>query len=185
MVRTIGAAPIDRLDADRAAMLALPPAVLHLGWRNRVRLGRDYYVRLDTNDYSVDPSVIGRFVDVSADLDRVKVRADGRVVADHPRRWARGQTITDPDPCRGRRPATQTVPATPTSCAVGDDLARDLADYDRAFGLIDGQVELMATTKSTDAIKQITYLADRAESTPDHRSRDTAGRPSPRRRLDP
>ena len=96
MVRTIGAAPIDRLDADRAAMLALPPVVLHLGWRNRVRLGRDYYVRLDTNDYSVDPNMIGRLVDVSADLDRVKVRADGRVVADHRRVWARGQTITDP-----------------------------------------------------------------------------------------
>ena len=36
-------------------MLPLPPAVLHLGWRNHVRLGRDYYVRVDTNDYSVDP----------------------------------------------------------------------------------------------------------------------------------
>ena len=24
-----------------------------LGWRNRVRLGRDYYVWLDSNDYSV------------------------------------------------------------------------------------------------------------------------------------
>ena len=90
MVRTPKAAPVDRLEADRAAMLPLPPVPLHLGWRNRVRLGRDYYVRLDTNDYSVDPSVIGRLVDVTADLDRVRVRADGRIVADHPRVWARG-----------------------------------------------------------------------------------------------
>jgi transposase len=59
VVRTIGASPLQRLEADRAAMLPLPPLVLHLGWRNRVRLGRDYYVRLDTNDYSVDPAVIG------------------------------------------------------------------------------------------------------------------------------
>ncbi len=43
------------IDADRAAMLPLPPIPLHLGWRNRIRLGRDYYVRLDTTDYSVDP----------------------------------------------------------------------------------------------------------------------------------
>ena len=64
-------------------MLPLPPVPLHLGWRERVRLGRDYYVRLDTSDYSVDPTAIGRMVDVSADLDRVRVRLDGRIVADH------------------------------------------------------------------------------------------------------
>ncbi len=77
IVRTTGVAPIARLDTDRSAMLPLPPVALHLGWRNRVRLGRDYYVRIDTCDYSVDPSVIGRFVDVAADLERVKVRAVG------------------------------------------------------------------------------------------------------------
>ena len=46
---------------------------------NRVRLGRDYYVRVDSNDYSVDPAVIGRFVDVTADLAPVEVRLDGRL----------------------------------------------------------------------------------------------------------
>ncbi|MDT4902575.1 MAG: hypothetical protein QOH52_591 [Pseudonocardiales bacterium] len=138
-VRTIGAAPIDRLDADRAAMLALPPVVLHLGWRNRVRLGRDYYVRLDTNDYSVDPNMIGRLVDVSADLDRVKVRADGRVIADHPRTWARGQTITDPAHVETAARLRKQFQQPRTGPAQVDDLARDLADYDRAFGLIDGQ----------------------------------------------
>ena len=51
-------------------MLALPPVVTGLGWHDRVRLGRDYYVRLDSSDYSVDPAAIGRMVDVSADLDR-------------------------------------------------------------------------------------------------------------------
>ena len=86
-VRTIKAAPVDRLDADRAAMLPLPPVPLHLDWRERVRLGRDYYVRLDTTDYSVDPHAIGRLVDVAADLDRVKVRLDGKVIADHARVW--------------------------------------------------------------------------------------------------
>lgn len=142
VVRTIGARPIDRLEADKAAMLALPPAVLHLGWRNRVRLGRDYYVRLDTNDYSVDPAVIGRLVEVSGDLDRVKVRADGRLVADHARMWARGQTITDPAHVQSaavlRRQFQQPRSTGAGSADLGDGLARDLADYDRAFGLIDG-----------------------------------------------
>lgn len=114
-------------------MLPLPPGVLHLGWRNHIRLGRDYYVRVDTNDYSVDPSVIGRPVDVTADLEQVWVRADGRTVAHHLRLWARGQTVTDPAHVTGaaRLRHAHQHPAPHSS----DDLARDLADYDRAFGL--------------------------------------------------
>lgn len=77
-------------------MLPLPPIPFQLGWRHRIRLGRDYYVRLDSSDYSVDPTMIGRMVDVTADLDRVRVRSGGRIVADHARVWARGSTVTDP-----------------------------------------------------------------------------------------
>ncbi len=136
VVRTTGAAPVDRLDADRAGMLPLPPIPLHLGWRNRLRLGRDYYVRIDTNDYSVDPHVIGRIVDVTADLDRVRVRCDGRIVADHPRLWARGRVVTDP--AHVEMAAVLRREFQQPRAAVGDDLSRDLADYDRAFGIIDG-----------------------------------------------
>ena len=135
VVRTTKAAPVDRLDADRAAMLPLPPIPLHLGWRNGVRLGRDYYVRLDTNDYSVDPRMIGRLVDVTADLDRVRVRADGRVVADHPRVWARGMTVTDPAHVEIAARLRKQFQQPRTAATVGADLARDLSDYDRAFGL--------------------------------------------------
>ncbi|GAB3359571.1 hypothetical protein GCM10027360_20640 [Amycolatopsis echigonensis] len=138
VVRTIKAAPADLVDADRAAMLALPPIPLHLGWGNKIRLGRDYYVRLDTNDYSVDPTVIGRMVDVAADLDRVRVRCEGRVVAEHPRVWARGTTITDPvhvETAAWLRKQYQQPRAVGT-IGAGDDLARDLSDYDCAFGLL-------------------------------------------------
>lgn len=134
VVRTIRAAPVDLIERDRAGMLPLPPVPLQLGWRERVRLGRDYYVRLDSSDYSVDPAVIGRLVDVAADLDRVRVRAGGRIVADHARVWARGSTITDPSHVetarRLREQFQQPRPVHPV-----DDLTRDLADYDRAFGL--------------------------------------------------
>ena len=135
VVRTIKARPVDLIDADRAAMLPLPPVVLHLGWRNQVRLGRDYYVRVDSNDYSVDPTAIGRIVDVTADLERVRVRMGGRVVAEHDRVWARGLTVTDPAHVEQaavlRRQFQQPRPV----AAVDDGLGRDLADYDRAFGL--------------------------------------------------
>ena len=132
-VRTIKARPADLIEHDRSRMLPLPPVPLHLGWRERVRLGRDYYVRLDTSDYSVEPAAIGRMVDVSADLDRVRVRLDGRLMADHTRVWARGVTVTD-DLHRQSARALRERLREPRAGAA-DDLARDLADYDRAFGL--------------------------------------------------
>ena len=141
VVRTIKARPVDLLDADRAAMLPLPPVAPVVGWVNRVRLGRDYYVRLDSNDYSVDPNVIGRFVDVHADLARVEVRHEGRLVAAHDRVWARGITITDPAHVAAAKVLREQYqlprPVDPDE-ELGGDLTRDLADYDRAFGLIDG-----------------------------------------------
>lgn len=139
-VRTLKARPIDLIDADRAAMLALPPVPLQLGWRNQIRLGRDYYVRVDSSDYSVDPNAIGRQVTVAADLDRVRVRLDGRVVADHQRVWARGMTVTDPVHVDTAKVLREQFGH--TRSVIDDHLVRDLADYDRAFGLdtSDGQV---------------------------------------------
>jgi transposase len=102
VVRTTRAKPVDRLDTGRAAMLPLPPVAPATGWVNRVKLGRDYYVRLDSNDYSVDPALIGRFVDVSADLSRVHVHHQGRLVGAHDRVWARGMTEVPPGSWRHR-----------------------------------------------------------------------------------
>jgi transposase len=134
VVRTVKARPVDRLDADRAAMLPLPPIALQLGWRARVRLGRDYYVRVDSNDYSVDPTAIGRLVDVTADLERVRVRLEGRVITEHARVWARGSTITDAAHVATARLLREQFQR-PRAITIDDDLTRDLADYDRAFGL--------------------------------------------------
>jgi transposase len=134
IVRTIKTRPVDLLEADKAAMLPLPPAVLHLGWRNHLRLGRDYYVRVDTNDYSVDPRAIGARVDVAADLDTVRVRHGGRLVAEHPRRWARGMTVTDPAHVSAAAALRQAYQHPITRPEV-PDLVRDLADYDKVFGI--------------------------------------------------
>ena len=71
--------PSDRIGADRAAMLALPPVAPAIGWCASLRLPRDHYVRLDSNDYSVHPAVIGRRVLVRADLDRVQAFCDGQL----------------------------------------------------------------------------------------------------------
>jgi len=53
-------------------------------------------VRFDNNKYSVAASAVGRPVDVHAYADRIAIRQDGRVVAEHPRSFGRGETIYDP-----------------------------------------------------------------------------------------
>jgi hypothetical protein len=135
VVRTLRARPSDLIEADRAAMLPLPAIPPPLGWSCQARLGRDYYIRLAASDYSVDPAVIGHLVDIAAGLDRVTARADGRKVADHTRVWARGLTITDPAHAAAARRLRQEF-RQPRPATLPGDLIRDLADYDRAFGLI-------------------------------------------------
>jgi transposase len=134
--RHLECAPSDRIAADRAAMIALPPVAPVIGWHKTARLPRDYYVRLDGNDYSVDPAVIGRRIEITADLSRVRVACDGRVVADHERIWARHQTITDPAhlaaaaALRSARRGLVPLPG-PADAEVE---YRDLAVYDRLGG---------------------------------------------------
>lgn len=131
--RALGCKPIERWDADRAAMLGLPPVPPTLGWSHTVRLPRDYYVRLDSNDYSVHPSAIGRRVEVRADAETVAVTCAGRVVASHARCWARRQCVTDPE----HRSAAEVLRTTSRVRAPeSDDVQqRSLTDYDLFFGV--------------------------------------------------
>jgi hypothetical protein len=91
-------------------------------------------VSIARNDYSVDPTWIGRMVDAYADLDHVQVRLDGRLIAEHPRVWARGLTITDTSHVETAARLRQAFQQ-PRSQAANDGLVRDLADYDKVFGL--------------------------------------------------
>jgi hypothetical protein len=91
----LGCRPTDRVEADRQAMLPLPPVT---GRRTSTRLPRDHYLRIDSNDYSVHASVIGRRVEAHADLDRVQVWCEERLVANHDRVWAKHQTVSDFEP---------------------------------------------------------------------------------------
>jgi transposase len=53
-------------------------------------------VRFDNNKYSVNASAVGRPVEIHAYADRIIIRQDGRAVAEHARRYGRGETIYDP-----------------------------------------------------------------------------------------
>jgi transposase len=131
----LGCAPADRIDADKAAMLSLPPVPPGTGWEHTLRLPRDHHVRLDSNDYSVHPTAIGRGVLVRADLDRVRVWCDGGLVAVHERAWARHQTITDPAHVKAAQILRQQRFALVQPGAGADVEKRRLADYDIALGV--------------------------------------------------
>jgi transposase len=142
-MRVLGCSPVDRVAADRAAMLPLPPVPPEVGWRKSVRLPRDHYVRVDANDYSVHPAMVGRRIEVHADLQRVWVTCEGAIVADHARVWARHQTITDFEHSvaakllrQGRGDLLRPVPDAVTGEVVE---IRPLSSYDVALGL-DGDV---------------------------------------------
>ncbi len=137
--RVLGCRPADRVAADTAAMLGLPPVAPSTGWRSSTRLPRDHYIRLDANDYSVHPSAVGRRIEIVADLDRVRVFSAGAVVADHDRIWAKHQTISDPEHVAAaavlRRGRFEVLGAS----AHVEVEQRALSDYDTLLGL-DGPV---------------------------------------------
>ncbi len=78
--RVLGCTPTERIAADRAAMLSLPPVAPATGWRALTRLARDHYVRIDSNDYSIHPAVIGRRIELVVGLHRIRALCGGRVV---------------------------------------------------------------------------------------------------------
>ncbi|MGC1734319.1 MAG: IS21 family transposase [Pseudonocardiaceae bacterium] len=135
--RALGCAPIDRITADRAAMLSLPPVAPATGWRAATRLARDHYIRLDSNDYSVHPAVIGRRVEIIADLARVRVLCEGKVVADHDRLWAHHQTVSDPEHVAAAKTLRQQRIAILRPAPEPEVELRCLADYDTALGVDD------------------------------------------------
>ena len=134
-VRRIGARPVDLIDADRDRMHALPTLCPHVGFRAAARLPRDYYLRVLGNDYSVDPTVIGRMITVHADLHTVTAFCDGLPVGTHQRIWARQQTVTDPAHVVTAARLREAFGGKVFHHTSDDDLARDLADYDARFGV--------------------------------------------------
>ena len=116
-------------------MLSLPPVAPATGWRISTRLPRDHYFRLDSNDYSVHPAVIGRRIEVVADLARVRALCDGKVVADHERIWAVHQSMSDPEHVAAAKALRRKRIGMLRPAPEPEVEVRALADYDTALGL--------------------------------------------------
>jgi transposase len=127
--------PAEAVYEDRGSMLGFPPILPDTSLRFGTRVPRDHYVRVETNDYSVNPRFVGRRVEVRVSLDTVVVTCDGVVVADHRRCLARRQVILHPDHARTLRLMRAETTVTRALPAGSDVELRDLAVYDRAVGL--------------------------------------------------
>jgi transposase len=122
--------PAEAIFEDRGSMLAFPPVLPDPSWRFSTRLPRDHFVRVDTNDYSVNPRFVGRRVEVRVTLDEVIVSCEGTEVARHRRFLGRHQTLIAPEHMRVLR--TMRAEAALATAPAVDTLVeeRDLTVYD-------------------------------------------------------
>jgi transposase len=127
--------PSERIDADLAAMMPLPPVLPDTDWRRQLRLPADHWVRVDTNDYSVHPRAIGRRVEIRRTLDEVIVTCGSDEVARHERVLAKHVTVTDPAHDAARRARAELARLPVPEPADTEVEQRDLSDYDRALGV--------------------------------------------------
>jgi Mu transposase, C-terminal domain len=72
--RTLRCRPLDRLAEELALMRSLPPRLPDVDRRLVTRVPPDPYLRVDTNDYSLDPSLVGKSVSRSARCWRSRSR---------------------------------------------------------------------------------------------------------------
>jgi hypothetical protein len=84
-----------------------------------IRVPPDPHLRIDTNDYSLDPTFVGRRVEVRADGCEIRavVLDTGELACEHQRSFAKHRTITALSHARrlrdGRRPAETPVEVRP------------------------------------------------------------------------
>jgi transposase len=102
--KTLRCRPIDRLAAEREQMAGLP-AFPDLDRRWVTRVPADPYLRFDTCDYSLDPALAGRRVEVRVSQTQVTAvcLGSGELAARHARSFARHRTITAIEHARALR----------------------------------------------------------------------------------
>jgi transposase len=125
--------PAEAAYEDRGAMLGFPPVLPDTAWRFSTRLPRDHYVRVFTNDYSVNPRFVGRRIEVKVTLDEVIATCEGTEVARHRRCVAKHQTLLQAEHARALRAMRAEARAAETF--AGEVEVRDLSVYDRIAGV--------------------------------------------------
>jgi hypothetical protein len=96
--RTVRAVPSERLVEERERMRPLSRVLPDCDRRMVVRIPQQPWVRVDRNDYSIDPAFVGRRVEIRVSQREVTavVLDTGELACRHRRSFAGGLTITDP-----------------------------------------------------------------------------------------
>ena len=123
--KTLRCRPIDRLAEEREVMAPLPATAPDTDRRWVLRVPADPHLRLDTNDYSLDPRLAGRRVEVRVSGHEVSAVAldTGELACRHRRSFAKHRTITAIEHARELRE----LRGAPTEPVVQ---TRSLAAYD-------------------------------------------------------
>jgi transposase len=94
--KTLRERPVDRLAEELGVMASLPAAMPDTARRWVTRVPPDPHLRVDSNDYSLDPALVGRRVEVCVDQRQVTAVAldTGELACRHQRSYAKHRTIT-------------------------------------------------------------------------------------------
>jgi transposase len=103
--RTLRCRPADRLAEELTVMRPLLERLPDVDWRLVTRVPPDPYVRVDANDYALDPRLVGRRVELRvSQRELVAVALDsGELACRHVRSFARHRTITALEHARALR----------------------------------------------------------------------------------
>ncbi len=123
--KALRARPIDRLAEEQQVMAPLPDPMPDISRRWVMRVPPDPYLRLDTNDYSLDPALVGRRIEVRVGQQQVlaAVLDTGELACRHQRVFARHRTITALEHARALKDARRQPEEQPVE-------VRPLARYD-------------------------------------------------------
>lgn len=120
--KTLRCRPVDRLAEEREVMRPLPDRGPDLDRRWVTRVPADPMLRFDTNDYSLDPNLVGRRVEVRGSQREITALAldTGELACRHERSFAKHRTITALEHARalrerGREPDVLDVEIRPLS----------------------------------------------------------------------
>jgi transposase len=124
--RTLRCRPADRLVEEVTVMRPLPEWMPDVDRRLVTRIAPDPYVRVDSNDYSLDPHLVGRRVEVRISQREIVAACldTGELACRHARAFARHRTITAIEHARALR-ELRGAPAEP------EVELRPLARYDQ------------------------------------------------------
>ena len=95
--RTVRAVPAERLIEEQARMRPLPQLLPDTDRRTVVRVPQQPFLRIDRNDYSVDPAFAGRRVELRVSQTEITavVLDTGELAGRHRRSFAGGLTVVD------------------------------------------------------------------------------------------